>query len=335
MDGRQSYTWGTVDWIIECYTDLLLDTDQALPEISKEKHRKPGNRVEKSYLRLDFDNAVDRIGDNPDIWHNFVQQLYQWLNSTNSDVTLNKYHFGRMIADLNGYQKAIAKAIWGIKPVARQRRKLQAAKHKIVNRLNHNYTRTLDWKEPATMNKPIKETKRYEVHLPIESQERFEKLVKGPASKVMRSLVDTVGGFTKSQWSALNQIANVEGVDLSIIMRNAILCWLIRVDEHITLYGSPDSDDLKVVEKDIDFEEVYRPTFRRDLELELCDQLLQNEAFGIPLESWEADLLIKHRLGNAWHNSLEYKMEQKQKARYKKLKAQGKIKTRLEWASGK
>ena len=186
------------------------------------------------------------------------------------------------------------------------------------------------------MNKAVKKTKRYEVRLPIQSQERFEKMVKGPASKVMRNLVDTVGGFDKLQWNMLNQIAAVEGIDLAVIMRNAILYWLIRIDETITLHGAPDFDDLMVVNKDIDFEQYYRPVFRRDLELALCDQLLQKETMEIPLEAWEVDLLIKHKIqSNAWHNSFECKMEQKRKARYKELKAQGKIKTKSEWDSGK
>jgi len=67
---------------------------------------------------------------------------------------------------------------------------------------------------------------------------------------------------------------------------------------------------------------ILKKMYINDLEREKIEQLLAEEAAGAPLSEEDGDFLFKHRRGQKWYESNEYKEIVKFREEYEKLKAE-------------
>lgn len=157
---------------------------------------------------------------------------------------------------------------------------------------------------------------RFELHLDAAARERLRDVIgDSTEAKTIRQLVDAVAGMDKESFDLAQKISAVEGVPLSVLIRNSLMAWLIRVDEHIILHGRPNQNDVLVFANgnSNEFEAIYRPVCRRDLEMAACQSIIMyQEIYGIPLEAWQKELLIRNRQGRAWLESDECKADAEQ-----------------------
>ena len=70
---------------------------------------------------------------------------------------------------------------------------------------------------------------------------------------------------------------------------------------------------------------ILKGQYVQEYEKKLVEQTLREERYGIPLQEKEKAVLIKHRCGNAWRESDEYKKVLEQEAYVKKFKEENGI----------